>query len=85
MDDFNIDQIQRNIALRLARETRMDRTIDVMSIIQSLVPDAKGRISTESILIEAQHQGMTEDQVDATLQELERNRTITIGDGYIIF
>lgn len=85
MQDFSIDQIQRNIAARLASESRMDRTIDVMSIIQSLVPDAQGRISTESILIEAQQQGMAEQDVLSTLEELERNRTITLGDGFIVF
>ncbi|MCA9477816.1 MAG: hypothetical protein KC535_01580 [Nanoarchaeota archaeon] len=85
MDDFSIDQIQRNIALRLARESQMDRTIDVMSIIQSLVPDSRGRISTEAILIEAQQHGMTESQVDNTLDELARTRMITLGDGYVTF
>ncbi len=85
MVDFDINQIQRNIALRLARETQMDRTIDVMSIVQTLVPDAKGRISTESILIEASHQGMSEEQVMGTLEELARNKSITLGEGFIIF
>lgn len=85
MEDFSMDQIQRNIALRLARESQMDRTIDVMTIIQSLVPDGKGRISTESILIEAQHQGLLEKEVNETLKELASSRTITLGEGYVIF
>lgn len=85
MQDFDINQIQRNIALRLANESRMDRTIDVMGIIQSLVPNVKGRITTESILIEAHHQGLNEDEIMNTLEELARNGSITLGEGYIIF
>ena len=80
-----MDQIQRNIALRLTRESAMDQTIDVMSIIQTLIPDKAGRISTEAILIEAQYKGLTESQVDATLLELNRQGMIALGDGYVRF
>ena len=85
MDDFSINQIQRNIALRLANESRMDRTIDVMGIIQSLVPDNKGRISREAILLEGQQQGISEEDIETTLEELARNRTIQLIEGYVIF
>ena len=85
MAEFSIDEIQRNMAIRLARESHMDRTIDVMSIIQSLVPDANGKILLEAILIEAQQHGMTEADVDSTLEELARTRMITLGDRSVTF
>ena len=85
MNDFSMDEIQRNMAIRLARESAMDRTIDVMSIIQSLVPDKDGKISMEAVLIEAQHQGMTEDQVDEILLTLSRQKMIALGSDYVKF
>jgi hypothetical protein len=84
-NDFSMDEIQRNIARRLATESQMDRTIDVMSIIQSLVPDKDGKISMEAVLIEAKYQGMTESQIDETLLTLARQKMIALGSDYVKF
>lgn len=80
--DFDITEIQRNIANRLARESQLDRTIELMSVIQTLVPDPKGRISKESIIIEAGYANILESDVETLLKELVRNGSLREADGY---
>ena len=76
-------EIQRNIASRLAKESQMDRTVEVLSIIQSINPDAKGQIAVEDVVIEAQYKGIPEDDLLATIDQLTRNGTIKQKDGVI--
>lgn len=85
MDDFNsLVDIQRNIAQRLSREVQIDRTIDLLSIIQEIVPDKSGRIQKEAVILEAQNRGISEEDCERLLVELVRNRYIRIEDSHII-
>ena len=76
-DEFDeLMRVQRNMATRLRSENEMDRKVSLLSIIQGLNPDKRGRILTEQIVVEARNQGFTDDEVDALLTDLE-------SDGYL--
>ncbi len=69
-------RVQRNMAGRLRRENEMERKIALLSLIQALNPDKRGRILTEQIVVAAGDEGFSESEVDALLDELE-------ADGYL--
>ncbi len=72
----SITDIQKNMAMRIQRDMNMDRTIDMLTIIQGMVTDKFGRIDKESIAIEAQFQGFTEEETEQVLKTLIRNGTL---------
>lgn len=77
MDSFDdLMKVQRNMAGRLHRENEMDRKVALLSMIQGLNPDKKGRILTEQIMVEANNAGFSESEVDSLLDSLEE-------DGYL--
>lgn len=78
-------EIQRNIASRLASETQMDKTVEVLSTIQSLRPDREGKIAIEDVIIEASYKGLTENEVLGIIDQLTRNGTLRQKDGYVSF
>lgn len=79
MDEAGFDElmrVQRSMASRLRQENELDRKVKLLSIIQGLNPDRKGRILTEQIVVEAVSEGFTEGDVESLLDELEK-------DGYL--
>lgn len=85
MADFDsINQIQKNMALRLTSEAKMDNTLSLLMVIQGLVPDKFGRVQRELVVLEALQQGMSEDEVDALIDELLRNRTLKEQGDYLL-
>lgn len=77
MADFDdLMKVQRNMATRLRQEDEMDRKVQLLSLIQTLNPDKKGRILTESIVVEARNEGFSEPEVEALIDSLE-------SDGYL--
>ncbi len=79
MDAGEFDElmrVQRNMASRLRQENELDRKVSLLSIIQGLNPDKKGRILTEQIMVEARDQGFSDEEVERLIDELER-------DGYL--
>ena len=75
--------IQKNMANRLAREVELDKSIELMSIIQSLIPDKTGKIPIDSIIIEASYFNFTEEEVLSYLQILKRNSSIKLMEGFV--
>lgn len=73
------------MASRLQQDMAMDRTVDLLAIIQELVPDKFGRISKEAIIIEALNRGMLEEEVTSLLRTLILNRTLKEQDEFVIF
>ena len=69
-------RLQRSMATRLRQENQIDSKVKLLSIIQGLNPDRKGRILTEQIVVEGVNEGFAEDEVDRILDELEQ-------DGYL--
>ena len=76
-DEFDeLMRVQRNMATRLRAEDELDRKVKLLSVIQGLNPDKKGRILTEQIVVESREQGFDESEIDPLLDELE-------SDGYL--
>lgn len=69
-------KVQRSMASRLHVENELDKKVDLLSLIQSLVPDRRGRILMESIVVEARQEGFSEEEVDRLLDALQ-------SDGYL--
>lgn len=77
LDDFDeLMRVQRLTAGRLRTENELDRKVTLLSLIQGLNPDRRGRILTEQIRVEANHRGFSADEVDSLLDSLEE-------DGYL--
>ncbi len=76
-DEFDeLMRVQRFTATRLRQENEVDRKVKLMSLVQGLNPDKRGRILTEQIMVEALNEGFTDEEVDRLLDELE-------SDGYL--
>ncbi|MDD3175521.1 MAG: hypothetical protein PHU51_03520 [Candidatus Nanoarchaeia archaeon] len=75
--------IQKNMASRLSREVELDRAIELMSIIQSLVPDKSGKIAIDSIILEASYSNFSENEVLNFLDILKRNGSIKLLEGFV--
>lgn len=85
MTDFdNINQIQKNMALRLSSEAKMDNTLSLLMVIQGLVPDKFGRVQRELVVLEATQQGMPENEVDNLIDELIKNKTLKEQGDYLL-
>jgi len=69
-------RVQRSMASMLRRENDIDRKVKLMSIIQGLNPDKKGRILTAQIAHEAENEGFSEEELDGLIDGLEE-------DGYL--
>ena len=86
MNQFGaINDIQQNMASRLQQDMDMDKTVDLLAIIQELVPDKFGRIPKEAIIIEALNRGMGEDEVTNLIRTLILNRTLKEENEFVIF
>ena len=84
MADFdNILEIQSNMAKRLVRESAMDNTLQLLTIIQSMVDAKTGKVSKEAVLIEAVQSGLLQAESEVLLKELVRNGSVREEDGYI--
>ena len=79
----NIIQIQKNMASRLSQEVQMDKTLEILMIIQGLVPDKFGRVQKESVILEATQQGLREDDVINLIHRLVLDRTIKEEGNYL--
>jgi hypothetical protein len=72
------------MASRLNREVEMDNTLSLLMIVQGLVPDKFGRVQKELVIIEAQQQGILEDDVLELIDVLVKNRTLKEEGDYLI-
>ncbi len=75
--------IQKNMASRLSREVELDRAIELLSIIQSLVPDKSGKIAIDLIILEAGYSNFSENEVLNFLDILKRNGSIKLLEGFV--
>ncbi|MFP4119009.1 MAG: hypothetical protein ACLFTH_03055 [Candidatus Woesearchaeota archaeon] len=80
----NLMDIQRNIASRLERDSRMDRAIELLGIIQELVVDGSGRVPKEQVLFEATQRGMLRAEAEVLLRDLIRDKSVSEDGGYIL-
>lgn len=79
MDEAEFEELMRiqRMALRsVTNESETDDKIKLINIINSLLTGNKKKIQKESIIIEAQLEGMTETDVDRVLDLLKRDRLV---------
>lgn len=69
-------RIQNNMASLLAQEAETDNKIKVLSIIDDLTTRSRKKIQVESVLIEAQNQGLSEGETLRTIDQLISDRLI---------
>lgn len=82
----SILDIQRNMARRLTREVAMDNVVRFLEIVQSVVSDRSGRMSKETIILEAVQSGLfSEEEAIVTLDALIQDRTLKDEDGFVRF
>ncbi|MFP4523139.1 MAG: hypothetical protein ACLFNM_01140 [Candidatus Woesearchaeota archaeon] len=84
-NDFSVSQIQTNMAQRLARDRQLDRTVDLLSLLQTLVTDKFGRVRKETLLFEAEQIGFGEDEVYALLDKLIAQHILKEDGEYVAF
>jgi hypothetical protein len=73
-DEFDdLMRVQRSMAGRLRQENEMDRKVKLMSLIQGMRADRRGRILLESIMVEASTEGFPDDETDRLLDSLQED------------
>ncbi len=71
MNNFDeLMKIQQQMAGRIMRENETDRKLELMDIINNLTSIRRPKVQVEQVILEAQNQGMTEDQAITTIDEL---------------
>lgn len=71
MDNFDeLLKIQRQMAGMIVQESDTDRKLNVMDIVNELTTMKNKKIQVEQVLIEAQQQGIQEEDALRTIDEL---------------
>lgn len=71
MEDFEeLLRIQRSMAGRIIQESDTDRKLQMMDIINVLVTQRNKRIQVEQIIVEANHNGFSEEEALRVIDEL---------------
>ena len=87
MDEAEFEEllrIQRMTLRAVTNESETDDKIKLMSIINNMMIGGRKKIQKESVIIEAQLEGMTETDVDRVLDLLKKDRMITEPEeGYV--
>jgi DNA replicative helicase MCM subunit Mcm2 (Cdc46/Mcm family) len=77
MDNFNeLLKIQNQIRAGLKREEAMDNKIKVLSIINELTSGPKETMQKELLIIETNNRGISEQDVEKILIQLEKDNVI---------
>lgn len=87
MDSEEFDElmkIQKRAASRIIQETNEDEKITLMTIINELSVSKK-RLPVESVILEAEQQGVSESTTISLLDQLKRDRIIKEKEGFIQF
>lgn len=75
LDDTEFEDVmklQRHMASSMMNDFEMDTKIKLLIIFDEVVGKKK-KIQTEQLLIEAEHQGMAEMEITATIEKLKRD------------
>ena len=79
MDEFDFEEIMRQQRLTLrsvAQESETDGKIKLISVINSMTTSKTKRLHREAVVIEAQLEGMSESEVERTLELLKQDHII---------
>lgn len=86
MSDFHsLIDIQRNMASRLSQEMAMNQTVELLSLMQSLVTDKLGRVQKELVIVEASYIGIGEAECLQMIADLVRQGTLREQGEYLLF
>jgi DNA replicative helicase MCM subunit Mcm2 (Cdc46/Mcm family) len=78
LDDTDFDEVmrlQKQLATSVIDDFELDSKIKILTLFDELAGKKK-KVQTEKLLIEAEHQGMTEIEIMATLEKLKRDGLI---------
>ena len=74
MDDFDrLMEVQRMTASLIRQEAEVDNKIKIIEIVTDLSASRNGKVQVEEVLIEADIQGLSEEEVLATIDSLKRD------------
>ena len=76
-------KIQRLTAGRIIEEQQVDNKIQLLQIIQGMIPSS-GKIQKEAVILEALQEGMNEDELETLFENLKQDHLIKESEGYII-
>ena len=83
-NDFNeLLRIQRMMASRIIQETSVDNKIKLLDLINKLVTDRNRKVQKETIIIEAQLEGFSEEETLRLIDELIKDHLIVELAGYV--
>ena len=84
-NDFNdLLRIQRMMASRIIQETTVDNKIKLLDLINKLVTDRNRKVQTETVIVEAQLEGFSEDEAVRLIDELIADHLIIESEpGYL--
>ena len=84
-DEFEeLMRIQRMTLRSVTNESETDNKIKLMNIINNMITNKRKKIQKESILLEAQAEGMTETEIERIIGLLKDDHLITEPEpGYI--
>ncbi len=69
-------KIQRRMLSMLSKETETDLKIDILTIIERLTTGKNKRIQKEAVILEAEQQGISGEDVLNIIEELKRDGLI---------
>ena len=75
--DFNeLMEYQNMVENRLRKEQRMDRKIELLTIINQLTVGPRNLVQKEQVLVEAESRGFNEDEVEDLIDKLKEDNII---------
>ncbi len=84
IDFKELQDYQNLIKKQLKKERRVDRKLDLLSIINQLTAGPRNIVQKEMIMIEATARGFTEEEIDNLLEVLKKDNIIyESSPGYI--
>ncbi|MBD3203925.1 hypothetical protein GF327_06505 [Candidatus Woesearchaeota archaeon] len=75
--DFdNLMEYQNMLQNNLAKERKINKKIELLSIINQMTTGPKNIVQKEQIIIEAESKGFTEKEIESILAELKKDNII---------
>lgn len=84
MEDFEeLMRIQRQMAGRIVQESETDKKLKMMDVINNLVTARNKKVQIEQVILEAQLEGIAEDDAIGLIDDLADLGFIESEDGFV--
>lgn len=83
MDIKSLIEYQNMLQQKIRQEQKVDRKIDLLSIINQLTSGPNERVQKEQLFIEAVAQGFSEKEIEEHLKKLISEGIITENNGFL--